>query len=49
MSDPSSPEKQISVLHKSLKIFGFVVLCLIAVTIVYVTWVAILNWSHIGV
>ncbi len=49
MSKTPSPEKRVSTWHKSLKVFSLIVLALLAVVIVYVSVIAIKNWSYIGV
>lgn len=42
-------DKRASAVYGGLKIFGYVVLLLIAATIVYTISITIMNWSHIGV
>lgn len=42
-------EERVSKAHTALRIFGYVVLLLMLVAIVYVIWISIINWSSIGV
>lgn len=42
-------DKRATVFHGGLKIFGYVVVLLIAVAILYSIWIMLANWSHIGV
>ncbi len=43
------PDKRTAATHLGLKIFGYFVLLLMAITIVYTFYIMIANWSHIGV
>lgn len=43
------PDKRAAATHLGLKIFGYFVLLLMAITIVYTFYIMIANWSHIGV
>jgi len=49
-SEPTAPtDRRAAAIHNGVKIFGYVVLLLIAVTIIYTIWIMVVNWSHIGV
>lgn len=43
------PDKRAAATHVGLKIFGYVVLLLMLFAILYTFYIAISNWSHIGV
>lgn len=45
----STSDKRAAATHAGLKVFGYVVLLLMAITIVYTFYITIVNWSHIGV
>ena len=50
IAPPTSPtDRRSATTHMALKIFGYVVLLLIAISILYSIWIAISNWNHIGV
>ncbi len=46
--DPQ-PDQRAAVTHTGLKLFGYFVLLLMAVSILYAFYIMIVNWSHIGV
>lgn len=46
---PVLTDKRADASHLGLKIFGYVVLALMAVTIVFTFYIMAMNWSHIGV
>lgn len=49
-AQPTAPaDKRAAAIHLGLKILGYVVLLLMAVTICYTFYIMIVNWSHIGV
>ncbi len=43
------PDKLAANSHKGMKIFGYVVLLLMLISILYTFYIVILNWNHIGV
>ncbi len=46
--DPQ-PDQRAAATHIGLKLFGYFVLLLMAVMIIYTFYIVVLNWSHIGV
>ena len=45
----SQIERRAAVTHIGLKLFGYFVLLLMAITIIYTIYIMVMNWSHIGV
>ncbi len=46
---PSSERETSDPFYAALRIFGFVVLALMLVSIAYSGWIALVNWGDIGV
>lgn len=45
----SLPDKRAAATHLGLKFFGYFVLLLMVVAIIYTCYIVVANWSHIGV
>lgn len=45
----ASADKRSAATHTGLKIFGYFVILLMAITIIYTFYIMIINWVHIGV
>ena len=45
----ATAEKRAAATYTGLKIFGYVVLLLMAVSIIFSIYIMFANWSHIGV
>ena len=49
IAPPTSPTDRRTTTHVAFKIFGYVVVLLIAISILYSIWITIANWNHSGV